>query len=33
MKGSAFMKKKLLMAALSIAMAFAAAVPACADGA
>ena len=33
MKESAFMKKKLLMAALSIAMAFAAAVPAFADGA
>ena len=32
-KGSAFMKKKLLMAALSIAMVFAAAVPAFADGA
>ena len=33
MKGSAFMKKKLLMVALSIAMAFAAAVPAFADSA
>ena len=33
MKKSAFMKKKLLMVALSIAMAFAAAVPAFADGA
>ena len=32
MKESAFMKKKLLMATLSIAMAFAAAVPAFADG-